>query len=515
MALPTPTDYYTAVQIPQVCFTDIELMSSTVELTAIGLPKPYSGNFTTTYKLTNGANDWAVRCFTREINDLKQRYQAIGDFLSKNQSNYFVEAKYLPNGIKIGHKSYPMIKMKWINGDVLNVYISRNHSNRSVIESLLNDFVNLVKDLETFNIAHGDLQHGNILVQNGRVFLIDYDGMFFPELTGLGTNEIGHPNYQHPERSSSHFNKDMDRFASIVIYLGLKAVAINPALWRKYSNDDNILFKQSDLRNPQTSELIRDLYAIPTLRDLVNRLITICRSDYDSIPSLESFISDGSSRSLRSQPRVIDGTEKATIMSYLGEHIEVVGQLTSVRQRISASGTSVKMSMGPTPPNQTFNVFVQAENYASLKTSDHAAYKKRWVSVVGVVSRPNGLPQIEIEKATQIRILSEDEARRLLGNSPPQILEPNWDILNDIYTPKISTPRVMPEEPAVPKPPEVKHPPQQKPEDWTTNDTRGCLGIIIGAIIGGAIGANISDGDAGWIVGAIVVGFLGLIVTLD
>src|SRR5690606_3395463 len=98
----------------------------------------------------------------------------------------------------------------------------------------LADFLRLVKELETFNIAHGDLQHGNIIVKNNQMVLIDYDGMYFPELVGLATNEVGHINYQHPQRTARHFNKDIDRFASIIIYIGLKAVSINPSLWKKY-----------------------------------------------------------------------------------------------------------------------------------------------------------------------------------------------------------------------------------------------------------------------------------------
>ena len=39
-------------------------------------------------------------------------------------------------------------------------------------------------------IAHGDLQHGNIIVQDdGTIRLVDYDGCYVPELAGLKSNE--------------------------------------------------------------------------------------------------------------------------------------------------------------------------------------------------------------------------------------------------------------------------------------------------------------------------------------
>lgn len=41
----------------------------------------------------------------------------------------------------------------------------------------------MCKKLHEKSIAHGDLQHGNILVDsNGNIYLIDYDSMFVPSL---------------------------------------------------------------------------------------------------------------------------------------------------------------------------------------------------------------------------------------------------------------------------------------------------------------------------------------------
>ena len=55
-------------------------------------------------------------------------------------------------------------------------------------------------------VAHGDLQHGNVLLVPGAsanslaVKLIDYDGMCVPALAGSKSGEVGHPAYQHPQR---------------------------------------------------------------------------------------------------------------------------------------------------------------------------------------------------------------------------------------------------------------------------------------------------------------------------
>jgi GGDEF domain-containing protein len=36
--------------------------------------------------------------------------------------------------------------------------------------------------------------------------LIDYDGVFIPGLQGLRSIELGHPNYQHPQRNVKDYN---------------------------------------------------------------------------------------------------------------------------------------------------------------------------------------------------------------------------------------------------------------------------------------------------------------------
>ena len=293
MILPRGDEYNVAVQTPRIAFVDTDLKNSSVEETPLGLPKPYSGGFTITYKLSNHQAAWAVRCFHRDIQDLQGRYQTIGIFLSKNQSSYFVEAKYLADGIIVNGKPYPIIKMRWLEGDLLNIYLSKFYNQKHIIDTLLADFVQLINELERFGIAHGDLQHGNIIVKNNKLHLIDYDGMYFPELKSLTSNEIGHINYQHPKRSKAHYNQYIDRFSAIVIYIGLKAISLKPTLWKKYENGENILFRSDDYAKLQNSPLIQDLLLIPEINPLVEKLIGYCHWDLDKIPSLNEFLSGG------------------------------------------------------------------------------------------------------------------------------------------------------------------------------------------------------------------------------
>ena len=548
MALPRGNEYNQAVQAPNISFTDLELKACHVELDKLGLPKPYSGGFTTTYRLQNGSNDWAIRCFTKEIQDLQKRYQAIGNFLSKAQSKYFVDARYLPNGIRIAGKEYPIIKMKWLNGEPLNIFLSKNYSNRNIIEALIADFLGLVKELENFNIAHGDLQHGNIIVKNNQMFLIDYDGMFLPELVGLVTNEVGHINYQHPQRTARHFDKDIDRFASIIIYIGLKAISSNPSLWKTYDNGENLLFKQSDFADLQKSQLIRDLVAMPAVRPLIGRFLGVCYLEFDNIPSLDSFINGTFTYPTikienlqritltRNQYLIIDGTQKSSILEHVGERVEIIGEITALRLGNTRFGAPYAMlNMGGVYPTHSFTVVLWSETIRSLQSvgTDPMDYKDQWASVVGVISQYNGRPQLYIEQPTQIRILgSAREAQMLLIQTtnptsthrhsqpikttksyspssttgiPKKTGNKDLDTLIDLYGNKPVTQAPINRQETTKQQQRASQGSNTSSQQASsTPSNKGCVVVLVFVVIGGLIGGSVSENEGGVFVGAII-----------
>ncbi len=293
MLLPRGDEYIIAVQNPRTAFGDAELKGCTAEVDRFAIPKPYSGGFTATFHLLNQSREWAVRCFTRAISDLQERYAAIDRFLGRNTESFLVGTFYLSQGIRIAGQWHPIIKMQWVQGDTLNSFIEKNIGNAGRLKKLIPEFVSLVRRLQRLKIAHGDLQHGNILVRDGKLFLIDYDGMFLPKLSRLKTNEIGHVNYQHPGRNASHYGPSIDRFSSIVIYLGLRAIAESPKLWTKYDDSENVLFRAGDFANPAGSPLVRELAALPALSSEVERFQGVCKLPIDDVPDLETFISGG------------------------------------------------------------------------------------------------------------------------------------------------------------------------------------------------------------------------------
>jgi hypothetical protein len=287
MRLPDLVAYQAAVQHPATAFADSQLRAATVAAGRLGLPRAVAGNFAVTYQLRSGSQQWAVRCFHREAADRASRYAAISTTLARSGPGPLVPIEYLSDGVRVGSSWYPITKMVWIEGRPLNRAVEACLGKPAALRDLERRFVALVADLRKRGIAHGDLQHGNILVDpSGALHLVDYDGMFVPALRGRAASESGDPNFQHPRRGAQ-FDTELDRFAALVIVTALRALAAAPHLWDTYNTDDNLLFRRVDFVDPSHSALFHELRAIPEVRGLSERLARACQGDYAQVPLLE------------------------------------------------------------------------------------------------------------------------------------------------------------------------------------------------------------------------------------
>lgn len=260
MYWPSPQDYNEAVQTPQYSFADEELRRGAAELTAIGLPKPVTGNFASVYRFETGDKLIAVKCFLRHVPDQLQRYEQLSRFMAVKNSPHIVDFQYLEKGIRVKADWYPVLKMTWIDGVLLDQHLRKQVGNKSEMEKLADRFQRMVCDLKQLGIAHGDLQHGNIMVQPSALRLVDYDGMFVPALAGSPSNELGHPNYQHPGRTNKDFSPALDDFSAWQIHSSLLIAMSDPLLFKKYNGGDEcILFRQPDLQDAERSRIFREL----------------------------------------------------------------------------------------------------------------------------------------------------------------------------------------------------------------------------------------------------------------
>src|SRR5262245_51050668 len=189
---PDLTEYHAAVQHPERAFRDAGLRQASVELDRFGMPKPATGGNAVVYKATEADATWAVRCFLRPISDHAERYEAISKHVQKAKLPYGTRFLFLEEGIRVGDVWYPVVKMEWVEGQLLHRYIEDKLDKPPVLAGLRTCWRALVRELEAAKIAHGDLQHGNIVVRDLDLLLIDYDGMWVPALDGRAATELGH-----------------------------------------------------------------------------------------------------------------------------------------------------------------------------------------------------------------------------------------------------------------------------------------------------------------------------------
>ena len=295
MPWPTTTAFSESIQNPGVCFRgNSELAGSAAATTPRGLPLVYSGNFACVYKVKEAmGKDVAVRCFTREVRDQQQRYDRLSEYLKTALPETFVDFEYLPQGILVKSQWYPIVKMDWANGEPLDKFVRQNLDKPDAISGVAARWRGAVGSLRGLGIAHNDLQHGNVMVQaDNRLHLVDYDGIFLPQFQGELSPEIGHKNYQHPQRSAKNYDAQIDNFPALVVYLSLLALRADPKLWDRFYNDDNLLLTNKDYEAPKESECFQALQQSPneTVRKLAVQLERYCALPVEQVPDLESIL---------------------------------------------------------------------------------------------------------------------------------------------------------------------------------------------------------------------------------
>ena len=157
---------------------------------------------------------------------------------------------------------YPVLVMEWIQGPTLDVYIDKALLRRDYaceLSGLAEGLLAVAKELRDGGVAHGDLQHQNIIVSHEGLRLVDLDGMFVPAIAGLGAVEVGLDGFQRPKRDESLFDSALDGFSVLVIYLSLLALREDPELWQQFHVRDGspLLFKRVDFEKPAGSKLFR------------------------------------------------------------------------------------------------------------------------------------------------------------------------------------------------------------------------------------------------------------------
>jgi len=84
MSWPLSHEFNEAIQSPAAVYADPDLKGGDAVVGATGLPLPRSGNFADVYQVVGAdGRNWAVKCFTRPVAGLAERYARVGAALAQ------------------------------------------------------------------------------------------------------------------------------------------------------------------------------------------------------------------------------------------------------------------------------------------------------------------------------------------------------------------------------------------------------------------------------------------------
>ena len=421
MRLPTGVKYRTAVQNPEINFRDPDLAKSTAECDTDGIPLTYSGGFATTFRMRDGGATWAVRCFTSPVVQLEQRYGIISRYIATKKPRFFVKAALLRDAIQCDLQWYPIVKMDWLSGYTLNSYIETQLQAASKIIKMRDELALLAEAMQARTMAHGDLQHGNIIVSNGRPRLVDYDGIFLPELKGIVSEELGHKHYQHPLRALEDWGPHMDRFSQIALHVGLSAIAQRRDLWNDFNNGENVLFTKSDFADPAASELFDELSGIGAMERMSEDFRELCAGPLKRVPTLQHFVArTASANGSRARvetvisvvpedagPTLLAATDRNALLASVGSEVTVRGVIAGIHQAVTKYGKPYLFLSVGVYPSADFTFKIWSDGLAKYEALglDPASWVGEEVQVQGTVGLYEHRPEMTIYDPAQLRIL--------------------------------------------------------------------------------------------------------------
>ena len=318
--MPTIPSIRTSVENKNVLVLDDHAKNGTFKRDARGRLIAYAGGFSVVFPYeTAGGDKWAFRCWHSDVVNSKKRYQTIAEAIKKSNLDFLCEFQYIDNGINVDGNIYPTTRMRWIDGITIKDYICRNRNSKDLLVSLADKFLKMTQSLHAQSLAHGDLQHGNILIdKNNQLYLVDYYSFYCPKLRGEADTVTGLPDYQHPARSRNKaVSEKLDYFSELVIYLSILAIAENPTLLDKYKigDADRLLFAKEDFSDLQQSEIYKDLQSLgKDIKDLLEVLVAYLKcTSIDELLPFDTFLLEKQVSFTSSATKVVRNTQAVII----------------------------------------------------------------------------------------------------------------------------------------------------------------------------------------------------------
>ena len=342
---PTGTDYASAVQ-DAAALGDPEARAAQLARDFLGMPLSAAGQSAIVFQMEGASGALALRCYTRPPEGGSLRYRALARHLEQQPCQDLVAARWVDGAISVNGQPWPAVAMPWVPGLPLNLAIEDLLTQPDRLRQLAEEWLDVLDRLRAAQIGHGDLQNGNVLVDDDlNMRLVDLDGVWIPYLEGEIPAEIGHPNFQHPHRTESDWGPDVDTFPGFVIYLSIRAVAADPSLWVFY-NGENLIFNAPDLASPGGAEVWQRVMQSPDpdVKRLSSVLIEWCSASTLPTGPVRSLVNSRPIFGASSQSQGTPAEEEAEVHTVKRDRTTVAGMAAiadQARQAAQAAGPPV------------------------------------------------------------------------------------------------------------------------------------------------------------------------------
>ena len=312
----------------------LEALNSARELTStlgdIKLVRDYqgepifsSGGFGVVFKVEVNGEEKALKCFTREQPGRKIAYRVISQHFHPAPP-YIINFNYIEDEIYVFSdkgevNQYSVLLMDWVDGETLSVKIHRASINgqHEQLAQLSANFDELSLWLLSQDFAHGDIKPDNIIVKSdGVMVLVDYDGIYLPQMQGECQREIGTIGFQHPCRAEMAFSKAIDHYSIAILSLTLRVLAQYPQFYVLYRSSGGLIFNPQNIFEKEDScynQLGKSNFA-------EHPLYKILESRHSKIDNLADMISKGKIDLSISQPAEKEFVKKMEIHKEAGKY---------------------------------------------------------------------------------------------------------------------------------------------------------------------------------------------------
>ena len=293
MNYPLISEYVQSVKFSEENFDKLNFLRPVLDTD--GYPIMSSGNFAVVFKMVDESHGkiYAVKCFLREQEGRDESYRLISSKLEYVSSTFLTHIQYFEKELFVdttqgNDTEFPVLLMDWVEGVSLDKYIRDNIHDTYKLSLVAYQFCRMASWLLSQEFAHGDIKPDNIMVrQDGKLVLVDYDGMFVTAMRGQRSRELGSVDYRHPLRTEDVFDGSIDDFSMASIALSLKAVSLKPELLDEFGAADRLLFCAKDYQNISESECMKAIQSLADDVELAQLLglfyIAFARNELDSV----------------------------------------------------------------------------------------------------------------------------------------------------------------------------------------------------------------------------------------